>query len=220
MILSDLHVIRGRFWSTASPSCQSRPRMRRCRADNRTGDTGPVSRAPVSCWSMSPVPGANCWYARPSRNCGRADAVSDEDAAQALVSPVTAWVLTMIRHRMQRGEWLTQTAASSTVGRLILQLARGRLSYHQHRVSARAGSGIRQLGGDVTFARRTIADVTARGGNWYWTGQGDRLRREQSRRRAGAGIGPGRQDTGITERSRRIARPSDRHSRCRSSGPA
>jgi len=52
------------------------------------------------------------------------DGASDEDAAQAIVNPVTAWVLTMVEHRLQPGDGLTQTAAGSTVGRLVLQLAR------------------------------------------------------------------------------------------------
>ena len=80
------------------------------------------------------------------------DEVSDEDAAQALVNPVTAWALTMVEHRMQRGEWLTQTAAGSTLGRLILQLARSegfrtiKIVYRRPQVSE-----IAKLGGDVTL---------------------------------------------------------------------
>ncbi len=40
----------------------------------------------------------------------------DEDAAQALVNPVTAWVMTMVEHDLKPGDWLVQTAAGSTVG--------------------------------------------------------------------------------------------------------
>src|SRR6202034_380474 len=49
------------------------------------------------------------------------DNVSDEDAAQAMVNPVTAWIMTNVEHRLKRGEWLAQSAAGSTVGRLVLQ---------------------------------------------------------------------------------------------------
>jgi NADPH:quinone reductase-like Zn-dependent oxidoreductase len=42
----------------------------------------------------------------------------DEDAAQALVDPVTAWVMTMVEHDLKPGDWLVQTAAGSTVGHL------------------------------------------------------------------------------------------------------
>jgi NADPH:quinone reductase-like Zn-dependent oxidoreductase len=48
------------------------------------------------------------------------DGVSDEDAAQALVNPVTTWVLTMIDHRLKPGDWPAQTAAGSIVGRFVL----------------------------------------------------------------------------------------------------
>jgi hypothetical protein len=50
------------------------------------------------------------------------DEMSDQDTAQVIVNPITAWVLTMVEHRMQPSEWLTQTAAGSAVGRLVLQL--------------------------------------------------------------------------------------------------
>src|SRR5229473_2478439 len=50
--------------------------------------------------------------------------LSDEDAAQPLVNPVTAWVMTMVEHDLKPGDWLAQTAAGSTVGQLVLQLAR------------------------------------------------------------------------------------------------
>jgi NADPH:quinone reductase-like Zn-dependent oxidoreductase len=50
--------------------------------------------------------------------------LSDEDAAQALVNPVAAWVMTMVEHDLKPGDWLVQTAAGSTVGQLVLQLAR------------------------------------------------------------------------------------------------
>jgi NADPH2:quinone reductase len=50
--------------------------------------------------------------------------LSDDAAAQAIVNPVTAWMLTIGEHRLKRGETVTQTAAASTIGRLVRQLAR------------------------------------------------------------------------------------------------
>jgi NADPH2:quinone reductase len=78
--------------------------------------------------------------------------VSDESAAQAMVNPLTAWVLTMVEHRLQPGEWLTQTAAGSTVGRLVLQLARGE-GFRTVNLVRRASqvAEIAELGGDVTI---------------------------------------------------------------------
>lgn len=54
------------------------------------------------------------------------DAVSDQVAAQVLVNPVTAWVMLNDELALARGDWLLQTAASSTLGRLVIQLARHR----------------------------------------------------------------------------------------------
>ena len=81
------------------------------------------------------------------------DAVSDPDAAQAMINPVTALVLTMVEHRLRPGEWLAQTAAGSTVGRLILQLARseGFRTLNLVRRSAQVAE-ITELGGDVTLS--------------------------------------------------------------------
>ncbi|HEY0206787.1 MAG TPA: zinc-dependent alcohol dehydrogenase family protein [Acetobacteraceae bacterium] len=80
------------------------------------------------------------------------DAVSDQDAAQAMINPVTALVLTMAEHRLCPGEWLAQTAAGSTVGRLVLQLARseGFRTLNLVRRSAQVAE-IAELGGDLTL---------------------------------------------------------------------
>ena len=80
------------------------------------------------------------------------DAVSDQDAAQAMINPVTALVLTMVEHRLRPGDWLAQTAAGSTVGRLVLQLARseGFRTLNLVRRSAQVAE-IEKLGGDRTL---------------------------------------------------------------------
>ncbi|HMT21939.1 MAG TPA: zinc-dependent alcohol dehydrogenase family protein, partial [Promineifilum sp.] len=52
------------------------------------------------------------------------DAVSDGAAAQFVVNPVTAWVMLEEELKLQPGEWLVQTAAGSTLGRLVIQLGR------------------------------------------------------------------------------------------------
>ena len=80
------------------------------------------------------------------------DAVSDQDAAQAMINPVSAWVMTMVAHRLCPGEWLAQTAAGSTVGRLVLQLARseGFRTLNLVRRPAQVGE-IAELGGDLVL---------------------------------------------------------------------
>ena len=52
------------------------------------------------------------------------DSVSDQTAAQFVVNPLTAWIMTVEELGLQPGEWLLQTAAGSTLGRVVLQIAR------------------------------------------------------------------------------------------------
>src|SRR5688572_7501184 len=54
------------------------------------------------------------------------DAVSDQTAAQFVVNPLTAWIMTVEELSLEPGEWLLQTAAGSTLGRVVLQIARRR----------------------------------------------------------------------------------------------
>jgi NADPH2:quinone reductase len=54
------------------------------------------------------------------------DAVSDQTAAQFVVNPLTAWIMTLEELSLQPGEWLLQTAAGSTLGRVVLQIAKQR----------------------------------------------------------------------------------------------
>lgn len=50
------------------------------------------------------------------------DAVSDAAAAQFVVNPVTAWVMLEEELKLASGDWVLQTAAGSTLGRLVIQL--------------------------------------------------------------------------------------------------
>ena len=50
-------------------------------------------------------------------------AVGDQAAAQFVVNPLTAWIMTVEELALQPGEWLLQTAAGSTLGRVVLQIA-------------------------------------------------------------------------------------------------
>jgi NADPH2:quinone reductase len=54
------------------------------------------------------------------------DPVSDQTAAQFVVNPLTAWLMTVEELALQPGEWLLQTAAGSTLGRVVLQIAKQR----------------------------------------------------------------------------------------------
>ena len=52
------------------------------------------------------------------------DNVSDQTAAQFVVNPLTAWIMTIEELALKPGEWLLLTAAGSTLGRVVLQIAR------------------------------------------------------------------------------------------------
>ena len=50
--------------------------------------------------------------------------ISDETAATSYQNPLTAWALTQSIRQLREGQWLLQTAAVSSVGRLVLQLSK------------------------------------------------------------------------------------------------
>ncbi len=51
------------------------------------------------------------------------DGLSDQTAAQFLANPVSAWMMLEDELDLQAGDWVLQTAAGSTLGRLVLQMA-------------------------------------------------------------------------------------------------
>jgi NADPH:quinone reductase-like Zn-dependent oxidoreductase len=51
------------------------------------------------------------------------DGINDQTAATSCINPLTAWALTKSTHNLREGDWLLQTAAASSVGKLVLQLA-------------------------------------------------------------------------------------------------
>lgn len=52
------------------------------------------------------------------------DAITDEAAATCYQNPLTAWALTQSVQQLGEGKWLLQTAAASSVGKLVLQLSK------------------------------------------------------------------------------------------------
>ena len=51
------------------------------------------------------------------------DGLDDPAAGTSYINPLTAWALTRSGHNLKEGDWLLQTAAASSVGKLVLQLA-------------------------------------------------------------------------------------------------
>jgi NADPH:quinone reductase-like Zn-dependent oxidoreductase len=49
--------------------------------------------------------------------------LDDSAAAASYINPLTAWALTISTHNLKEGDWLLQTAAASSVGKFVLQLA-------------------------------------------------------------------------------------------------
>jgi NADPH:quinone reductase-like Zn-dependent oxidoreductase len=49
--------------------------------------------------------------------------LDDSAAATSYINPLTAWALTRSAHNLKEGDWLLQTAAASSVGKFVLQLA-------------------------------------------------------------------------------------------------
>jgi NADPH:quinone reductase-like Zn-dependent oxidoreductase len=148
---SDLHIIRGRFGR--QPELPASPGTECVGIVEALGKGVDV-----------PTPGTrvvllNVWGTWRERILAPADRVitvpdelSDEDAAQALVNPVTAWVMTVAEHRLKEGDWLAQSAAGSTVGRLVLQIARSKGFKTINLVRRQAQvDEISALGGNITL---------------------------------------------------------------------
>jgi NADPH:quinone reductase-like Zn-dependent oxidoreductase len=119
---SDLHMVRGRHGYQpelpASPALKAwglwRRRVQACKPIVGTRvvfvDTWNTWREQILCPvdKLVPVP----------------DGLDDPAAATSYVNPLTAWALTRSSHNLKEGDWLLQTAAASSVGKFVLQLAR------------------------------------------------------------------------------------------------
>ncbi|MDT7657744.1 MAG: hypothetical protein QOF38_2459 [Pseudonocardiales bacterium] len=121
---SDLHIIRGRYGR--QPPLPASPGIEAVGVVEELG-SGVTTPVPGTRVVLLNVIGT--WRQRVVCPAGQLvvvpHGVSDDDAAQAIINPVAAWMLTVGEHRLAHGERLTQTAAGSTVvGRLVLQLAR------------------------------------------------------------------------------------------------
>ncbi len=83
-------------------------------------------------------------------------ALSDQTAAQLLVNPFTAYAMLTDELPLAPGDWLLQTAASSALGRMVVQLARVR-GIRTINVVRRKGSGdeLLALGADAVISTDT-----------------------------------------------------------------
>ncbi|MFD9001149.1 zinc-dependent alcohol dehydrogenase family protein [Streptomyces sp. NPDC059582] len=154
---SDLHVLRGRYgfspeFPTVGGHMECVGRIEALGPDTeglKVGERVVVAAVPA-------IPGpqtSGTWQeylvADTRRLLPVPDSLSDSDACQLAVNPLTALLLVTRELDVQPGEWLLQTAAGSTVGRLVIQLAR-HLGIRTINVVRRrdAVEEIKALGGD------------------------------------------------------------------------
>src|SRR5947207_11194753 len=119
---SDLHMVRGRYGY--QPELPASP-----------GGEGVGIVEAVGPGVQDPIVGAHVVFVH-SRDTWREhivcpvdrlvpvpDGLDDTAAATSFTNPLTAWALTRSSHNLREGDWLLQTAAASSVGKLVLQLA-------------------------------------------------------------------------------------------------
>ncbi|HEY4354205.1 MAG TPA: zinc-dependent alcohol dehydrogenase family protein, partial [Acidobacteriaceae bacterium] len=94
--------------------------------------------------------------------------LDDPAAATSYTNPLTAWALTRSSHNLKDGDWLLQTAAASSVGKLVLQLAQQYRFKTINVIRRREQEAIiRNLGGDEVICtadedlRTRLQELTA-----------------------------------------------------------
>ncbi|MEW2514486.1 zinc-dependent alcohol dehydrogenase family protein [Streptomyces sp. NPDC046870] len=154
---SDLHVLRGRYGF--SPGFPAVGGAMEC--VGRVAALGPGTEAPtvgerVAVAAVPAVPGppaAGTWQeylvADTRRLLPVPEDLNDSSACQLAVNPLTALLLVTHELEVQPGEQLLQTAAGSTVGRLVIQLSRH--------------LGIRTI--NVVRRRAAVQEIEALGGD-------------------------------------------------------
>jgi NADPH2:quinone reductase len=158
---SDLHMVRGRYGYQpelpASPGIEAvgvveavGPEVQRSIVGTRVVFVGTWStwREQVVCPvdRLVPVP----------------DGLDDAVAATSFTNPLTAWALTRSSHNLKDSEWLLQTAAASSVGKLVLQLAQQYRFKTINVIRRREQEGIiRNLGGNEVICTEN-EDLRAR----------------------------------------------------------
>src|SRR4051794_6717648 len=119
---SDLHMVRGRYGYQpelpASPGAEG---------VGIVEAVGPGVQGPIIGTRVVFVDTWNTWREQivcpVDRLVPVPDGLDDPAAATSYTNPLTAWALTRSSHNLKEGDWLLQTAAASSVGKLVLQLA-------------------------------------------------------------------------------------------------
>ena len=155
---SDLHVLRGRYgFSPEFPTVGGHMECVGRIEALGPGTEGLKIGERVVAVAVPAMPGpphvAGTWQeylvADTRRILPAPDHLSDSRACQLAVNPLTALLLVTRELDVQAGEWLLQTAAGSTVGRLVIQLSRH--------------LGIRTI--NVVRRRAAVEEIKALGGD-------------------------------------------------------
>src|ERR1700738_638445 len=164
---SDLHMVRGRYGYqpelSASPGAEG---------VGIVEGVGPGVQGPTVGTRVVFVHTWNTWREQivcpVDRLVPIPDGLDDPAAATSYTNPLTAWALTRSSHNLKESDWLLQTAAASSVGKLVLQLAQ-QYRFKTINVIRRREqeSIIRNLGGDEVICtadedlRSRLQELTA-----------------------------------------------------------
>lgn len=145
---SDLHMVRGRYGY--QPELPASPGIE---GVGIVEALGPGVQSPAVGTRVVFIDTWNTWREQivcpADRLVAVPDGLDDSAAAASYINPLTAWALTLATHNLKEGDWLLQTAAASSVGKFVLQLAQ-QYRFRTINVIRRREqeSIIRNLGGD------------------------------------------------------------------------
>src|SRR6476646_9619111 len=112
---SDLHMVRGRYGY--QPELPASPGIE---GVGIVEALGPGVQGPTV---GTRVVFVHMWQIWREQIVCPVDRLDDPAAATCCTNPLTAWALTRSSHNLKEGDWLLQTAAASSVGKFVLQLA-------------------------------------------------------------------------------------------------
>jgi NADPH:quinone reductase-like Zn-dependent oxidoreductase len=119
---SDLHMVRGRYGY--QPQLPASPGIE---GVGIVEAVGPGVHDPMVGTRVVLLDTWNTWREQIVCPVGKLvpvpDGLDDQAAATSYINPLTAWALTRSAHNLKEGDWLLQTAAASSVGKLVLQMA-------------------------------------------------------------------------------------------------
>jgi NADPH:quinone reductase-like Zn-dependent oxidoreductase len=167
---SDLHMVRGRYGY--QPELPASPGIE---GVGVVEAVGPDVQAPTVGTRVVFIDTWNTWreqiVCQADKLVPVPDGLDDPVAATSYVNPLTAWALTRSSHNLKEGDWLLQTAAASSVGKFVLQLAQQYRFKTINIIRRREQETIiRKLGGDEVIStddqdlRARLQELTAGNG--------------------------------------------------------